>query len=79
MGVTRLSLKGVFCDTIEHICQRIKGYTNTKGNLNDWAWKYCDVNLPCQIKYNYIYSYIYIIYLYTFMYVCGFIIGNTIL
>lgn len=35
MGVTRLSLKGVFCDTIEHICQRIKGYTNTKGNLKD--------------------------------------------
>jgi len=31
-AITRLSIKRLFYDTIEQICRRIKGYTNTKEN-----------------------------------------------
>lgn len=35
MAATQMSIKNLFDDTIENICQRIKGYRNMKEKLND--------------------------------------------
>lgn len=40
----RLSIKDLFCDTIEQICRRIKGNRNTKENLHIEHKKLCNIS-----------------------------------